>query len=125
VANGGSRGEGTHFTRPETDRWRSGSARAACRVLFIFAAPATRVRTLGEPTCGGATSARKVVTDSRRQDQQDPVKALLMAVGDRLHPSGKARRRAGGSSPRGCILDFRLARRKGPAIQRRDRTERS
>ena len=24
---------------------------------------------------------------------------------------------AGGSSPRGCILDFRLARRKGPAIQ--------
>lgn len=37
------------LTRPETGRWRSGSARAACRVLFIFATPAPRAWTFGEP----------------------------------------------------------------------------
>ena len=83
---------------------------------FIFAAPATRVQTLGEPTCGGATSARKVVTDRRRRGQQDLVKDLRKAVGARLHLTGKARRRAGGSSPRGCIFRFPAgSRRHGAA----------
>lgn len=33
-------------------------------------------------------------------------KDLRKAVGARLHLSGKTRRRAGGSSPQGCIFDF-------------------
>lgn len=72
-------------------RYRRVAGRAALKPRFFdFTAPATRVRTLGEPTCGGATSARRVVTDRRRRGQQDPVKDLCKAVGARLHSSGES-----------------------------------
>lgn len=106
MANGGSRGDGTHLPDPRPIGGVAVSARAACRVLFIFAAPATRVRTLGEPTCGGATSARKVVTDRRRRGQQDPVKDLHGAVGVRLRIPGESPAPGGGSTPQVRIFDF-------------------
>lgn len=79
------------------DLWRRGKTR-----VFSFAAPATRVRMLGEPTCGGATSAREAVSRQNMAGVSRFPSITCVAVETRLHPTGLARRRAGGFDSRGA-----------------------